>query len=304
MSRVMSMVEFLKTEAPNAEKAVARKFVEREPFFAAWPFETSARSSVDFNRQENLPSTTNRAVGELYGPSQGQIDIGKEPMKIQGGIAPFDSFQMAIGDGSRRTIEAEGFVESVARNYIRDVFKGNDDADPRIIRGLQLRQTILGKNLLTQTPGPATLLQVSNAVDLCRLPTHIAMGKSLRTRFSIAANNSDVGGYITRGEDAFNREVMVMNDLPVLVIGEDASDTPILDFTEASDTTSLYILSLGPEMTHGIQVAAARIEDLGRDPSTGQRHNLLLDWFASIIVRHSRAAVRYSNITNAPVTRE
>jgi len=301
---VMPMVEFLKTEAPNEEKAVVRKFLETEPFFAAWGFETRAQSAVPFNRQEKLASTTSRAVGELYAPSHGVLDPGWEPMKIQGGISPFDVFQMETGDGNRRQTEAEDFVESVGRNYIKSVFKGDDSTDPREIRGLQLRQTIIGTNLLTQSAGAATMLQVHRAIDLCRRPTHIAMGKGLRTRFSVAASDTTVGGYITKGEDDFGKKVMVIAELPVLVIGEDASDTAILGFTEANDTTSLWILSLLPNMTHGIQVSPPRAVDLGIDPSNGLRANILMDWKASFIVRHLRAAVRYENITDIAVTKE
>lgn len=301
MSVVMNMVEFLKTEAPPQEKAVASKFVETAPFLRALPFETRAQVGVPYNRQNTLPSTTARAVGETYTPSQGQVDPGFEPMKLQGGISPFDAFQVATGD-NRRNIEAGGFIESVGRNFVRDVFKGDDTADPRIIRGLQLRCTTVGTNLVTQAAGAATMIQVHRAINQCRRPTHIAMGKLLHTRFSVAASNTAVGGYITRGQDEFGLPVMMIAGLPVIKIDEDGTDTDILGFTEASSSTSLYVLSLGPEMMHGIQVAPPRAEDLGRDSSNGVRYNTLVDWYASFILRHERAAVRYQLITDVAVT--
>lgn len=301
MTAVMTMTEFLKTEAPDNERAVARLFVNEPGLLRVLPFETRPQSGIPFNQQQALPSTTSRAVGETYTASQGVIDPGFEPMKIMGGISPFDAFQVATGD-NRRGIEAEGFIESVGRNYVRDFFKGDDSSDPRIMRGLQLRCTDTSKNLVTQSAGAMTIIQLQRAIELCRRPTHICMGTLLLTRLTVAASNTAVGGYITRGQDAFGSPVTMFGNLPIVPISEDGTDTRILGFTEASSTTSVYVLSLGPDMLHGAQVAPARAEDLGRDPSSGTQYKTVVDWYATLVRRHDRAAVRYNNITDVAVT--
>lgn len=301
MTTVMTQAEFLKTEAPPSEKAVAAKFVSQPGLLRVMPFETRPQPYVPFNRTAALPTTTNRAVGETYTASQGVVDPGFEAMKIQGGISPFDAFQVATGDNRRRT-EAANFIDSVGRNFVRDVIKGDDSSDPRIIRGLQLRCATSGTNLVTQSAGACTVIQMNRAIELCENPTHILMGTLMKTRFNVAASNTAVGGYITRGEDQFGSPVTFFADLPIIPVDRDAADARILGFTEASSTTSIYVVSLGAESMHGIQVAPARAEDLGRDPSNGTRYNTVIDWYASFILRRERSAVRYENITDVAIT--
>jgi hypothetical protein len=297
----MTMFEFLKTEAPAPERGVAALFVEEEPLFRAIPFETRPDAFVPYNRQTALPSTTARAVGESYTASQGTVEPGAEPMKMMGGISPFDNFQVATGD-TRRGQESAGFVESVARNYVRDFIKGDDSANPRIMRGLQLRQTDTDVNHLVQSAGAATVLKMLEAKDRGRRMTHWIMGKGLARRWTQAAHDTDVGGYITRGNDEIGKPVTMLADLPIIIVDRDAADSEILPFTEASSTTSMYCVSLRPDMLHGIQVAPPIAEDLGRDPTTGTTWNTVVDWFASLVVRHARAAIRYSGITDALIT--
>ena len=85
MTDTMTMIEFLKTEHPPQETAVAKKFIEDVPLLRVLPFETQAVQSIDFNQQTKLPQTANRGIGEEYTASQGTIELGNEPMKILGG---------------------------------------------------------------------------------------------------------------------------------------------------------------------------------------------------------------------------
>lgn len=298
----ITMFEFLKTEAPDPQRAVAKLFTDEEPFFNVFPFETNPVSGVPFNRETALPATTARAVGEDYVGTTGTIDPGFEPLKIQGGISPFDSFQVETGSGSRRAVEAMGFVESVARNYLRDFIKGDDSADPRIIRGLQLRQDDTAVNHIVGGDVAGTITQVLNAKTRCRKPTHWLMGTGLANKFTIAAHDTTVGGYITRSTDEFGLAVTILANLPIIEVDRDGADAEILGFTEANTTTSMYCVSLRPDMVHGLQAAPPAAVDLGRDPSVGTRWNTLVDWYASFIVRHKRGAIRYSGITDVAIT--
>lgn len=299
---MMTNVELLKTDAPDRVRAVSKIFVETAPLLRVLPMETRPVPFVGFNRQESLPGTGNRAVGEEYTPTKGTIDPGAEPMKIQGGISRFDSFQVVTGTGDRRNLEAASFVESVGRNYVRDVIKGDDVADKRTIRGLQLRLTDTNKNLFAPGVGGGKIINFQTAKDMCRKPTHWLMGKGLARRLSIAASDTTVGGFIERDQDELGNRINILDTLPIVVIDEDGDDNAILEFTEASSTTSAYCVSLGPEMMHGIQAQDPAAENLGRDPVTGVSYNTVVDWFASIILRHARSAVRYSEITDVAIT--
>lgn len=298
----MTMFEFLKTEAPLPQRMVAKLFTDEEPFFNVFPFQTKATSGEPFNRETALPATTARAIGEEYVSTTGTVDPGFEPMKIQGGISAFDRFQVETGSGERRVVEAMGFVESVARNYLRDFIKGDDSADPRIIRGLQLRQTVVDVNHIVGGDVAGTITKFLQAKTACRKPTHWLMGTALSDKLTIAAHDTTVGGYITRSTDEFGLEVTILANLPIIRIDRDGSDTEILGFTEANTTTSAYCVSLRSDMVHGLQAAPPAAVDLGVDPSNGTRFNTLVDWYATVMVRHERGAVRYSGITDVAIT--
>lgn len=299
---MMTMPEFLKTEAPAPQRAVTKLFVEEGALFRAIPWETSTQAGVPFNKQTGLPSTAARAVGETYTPSTGTVEPGFEAMKIYGGLAQFDAFQVATGSGSRRALEVASKVESAVRNFTADFVTGDATSDVRVVNGLQNRCTDTSKNLYAQGDAAATITGGLTAKKMARRPTHIIMGEGLHNRFSVAAHNTAVGGYITRTKDAMGEEVMSLFNLPVIVVERDEADAEILDFSEASSTTSAYFISFRPDMCHGAQVAFPRAEDLGRDPTNGTQWNTLVDWYATFVIHHDRAVVRWSGITDAAVT--
>lgn len=299
---MMTMPEFLKTEAPPPQRAVTKLFVEEGRLFRAIPWETRAQAGVPFNKQTGLPSTAARAVGETYTPSTGTVEPGFEAMKIYGGLAQFDAFQVATGSGSRRSLEVASKVESAVRNFTADLIKGDSTSDVRVVNGFQNRCTDTTKNLYAPGAGAATVTRGLNARKMARKATHIIMGEGIHNRWSVAAHNTAVGGYITRTKDAMGEEVMVLFGLPVIVVERDEADAEILDFTEASSSTSIYFVSFGLGMCYGAQVAFPRAEDLGRDPSNGTQWNTLVDWYATPMIEHDRAVVRWSGITDAAVT--
>jgi hypothetical protein len=224
---------------------------------------------------------------------------------IQGGISNFDDFQVQTGSGSRRALEAESFIEAVGRNFVRDVLKGDDSSDPRIIRGLQLRltdSTADTGNLLAPGAGAATITRFLAVARLVRNPTHYIMSRAMKDKLAIAAMDTSVGGYITRDKDEMGAEVMVVAGLRVIVADRDATDAIILPFTEASSTTSVYCVSLGPLAMHGIQVRPPNVRDLGLDPTNGTQHNTVVNWEASFMLEGEKNAARYSQITDAAIT--
>jgi hypothetical protein len=297
----MTMVEFLKTEAPDNERGVARLFVEAEPLFRALPWETNAQGGWPYNRQTSLPGNSNRAIGESYTPTPGTVEQRFEPLKIHGTVIPFDMHQLRTGTGNRRALEAEGALEGVARDFVRDMIKGDDSADTRNMRGLQARLTDTNNNLFAPGVGPATIENFGLVKRLAERPTAWIMGSPLANKVMVASHDTSVGGDIGRTKDEMGEEVLRLCGLPIIEVDRDSSGADILGFTEASTTTSAYCVSLGLTMMHGIQTAAPMVEDLGRDPSNGTLINAIIDWDASFILRHARAAVRYSQITNAAI---
>lgn len=301
----MTLLEFLKTEPGPAQSFPTKKFVETSPLMATITWENAEGTGTAYNQEASLPSTTARAVGETYSHSQGTYNPGFEPLKIYGGKSNFDAFLVRSGRGSRRSIEAGAFLESVARNWEMDFFKGSTTTDPRPIQGLQSRLTDTSRNHFVNGDAAATIRNFKRAKKLGVNLTHIAMGEDMKIRVDTAASNNSVGGAVyMRKDESLGMEVTFLCGLPILTISRDETETDILDFSEASSTTSVYFLSLRPDMLHGQWHGPPTMVDLGRDPTTGTSYNSVLDWDAGTVLEHPRAAVRMSGITDAAITLE
>lgn len=309
---MFTMVEFQKTEMPPATRAVVKKFVETSVLLGVIPWDNIAGPGDMMMAQTALPTITKRAIGETYVHSQGTYDPGFEALKIQGGLSKFDRFQVLTGSGRRRTQETEAFLEAIALNFDRDFVKGDQDTDPRDYFGLQARLNRLPNQVLSADPIGGTLKPLSMSVALAAVtqtanPTHWVMSKEMRNWITVTANNTAVGGYITRSKDDMGKEVLMFCDLPILAINKDSTDTKILDWLETitaggSGGTSIYCVSFRPDRLHGIQNSFPTAVDLGQDPTNGTQYNTLIEWLASIKLEHYRSATRVRDIANALLT--
>ncbi|MCZ6508818.1 MAG: hypothetical protein O7A04_12335 [Acidobacteria bacterium] len=301
----MTLLEFQKTEPPPAQSAPVSKFVETSELMAVFPWEDAVGTGQAYNQEASLPSTTARAVGETFTASMGTWNPGFEPLKIYGGKSQFDAFLIRSGRGARRAIETAAFNESVAMNWESDFFKGDTSSDPRPVQGLQNRLTDTSQNLFSNGTAAATIRNCKRAARLGRNITHIAMGDLMKIRFDTAAHNSSVGGSVLiREADNLGMPITFLLGFPIIEIKKDENDSDILDFSEASSTTSIYFLSLRPDRLHGIWHGPPSMVDLGRDPTSGTAYNSVLDWDAGTVMEHPRAAVRMSAITDAAITLE
>jgi len=132
------------------------------------------------------------------------------------------------------------------------------------------------------------------------------MNKAMRRRLSAAARKYDVGGYITYELDAFGRRVTYYNDLPILIVDKDSTNTDILPFEEAASSgtataTSIYCVSFSEGMFNAIQGDDIDVRDLGEvDDSPVYRTRV--EWDCGIAIYHGRAAARLWTISDAAVT--
>ncbi len=299
---MFTMPEFLKTNPPQMQAGIVKKFVDSSMLLRVMPFLTRPQPGHVFNRQASLPNVTARAIGELPTHSQGSVDPGYEPHKHYSGTAKFDRYQAITDQSDRIVFELLAFAEALALNYDRDVLKGDSSSNVKNLNGLQFRCTDTTQNHLVHGDAAGTIANALVAKQMCRNPTHWIMGEGFHNKITLAAHNTSVGGQIERGKDEMGQEVTIFCGLPIVVVKRDASDTAILEFTEANTTTSVYCVSLRLDRLHGIQPEQPYVKDLGEDPSNGLQRNIVIDWHPGTVLEHPRSAVRWSGITNAALS--
>lgn len=289
-------------------QAVIEMYARTSGVMGELPFENISGNALKYNREEKLPGIGFRGVNEGYPESTGILNPVTEPLVIAGGDLDVDKFILdTMGEG-RRASEEMMKVKALALSWERTFFKGDMATEPREFDGLQKR--VMGPQLIpagtTAGGDPLSLLLLDELIDTVREPTHLFMSKAMKRRLTAAARNSDVGGSISWKLDEFGRRVDSYNGLPIITIGNDNEDRPILGFNEASpgggspDSTSIYCVSFGDGGVIGLQNGVIDVRDLGElqeKPALRTR----VEWYAGIAVLHGRAAARLWGIKNAPV---
>lgn len=271
-------------------------------------FESISGNALKYNREEKLPGVGFRGVNESYPESTGILNPVTEPLVIAGGDLDVDKFILdTMGEG-RRASEEMMKVKALALSWTRTLFKGDMTTEPREFDGFQKR--ITGPQLIpagsTAGGDPLSLLLLDELIDAVREPTHLFMSKAMRRRLTAAARAADVGGSISWSKDEFGEQITLYNGMPIITVGNDNEDRPILGFNEASpgggapESTSIYCVSLSDGGVIGLQNGVIDARDLGElqeKPALRTR----VEWYAGLSVRHGRAAARLWGIKNAPV---
>lgn len=305
----LTLLEAAKLAAPT-EAVYIEEYAAQSEILRVIPFKNVPGGALPYNREDTLPGIGFRGVNEGYNESTGIINPQVEVCKIAGGDLDVDRYIIDTQGESVRSSHELMKVKSLAHAWTRTFIKGDSSTNPRVFDGLQIRLT--GTQLLDNAGGaggPLSLNRLDALIDQVDSPTHLVMGKAARRWLTAASRDTNVGGFITHDKDEFGRRISVYNDLPILVVDQDETDTDILGYTEASPdgsvttNTSIYCVSFGDMMCTGIQAAAAgefgiSVRDLGELESKPVMRTRI-DWYCALAVMHGRSAARLRGITNA-----
>jgi hypothetical protein len=296
----LTLLEAAKLNSGDVYKAgVISKFAETSEILRVLSFMQIAGNSLKYNIEETLPGIGFRGVNGSYTESTGIINPKVESLSIAGGDMDVDKFILDTMGTDQRTIQEAMKIKALALSWTRTFFKGDNDSDPREFDGLQKR--LSGDALIDNGTAGLKLSKLDEAIDAVDGANAILMSKAMRRRLTVAARTSSVGGNITYTIDQFGRQVTMYNDLPILIVDKDNNNTDILGFTEASSTTSIYVVAFGDGMVQGIENGGMSVRDLG-ELETKPALRTRIEWFSGFGVFAPRSAARIKNITDAAVT--
>ncbi|MBW7990035.1 MAG: hypothetical protein FVQ84_08480 [Planctomycetes bacterium] len=292
------------------DQAVVEIFARNSPILMVLPFRTISGNALKYNREQTLPGVAFRGVNEAFSSSVGVLNPITESLTIIGGDLEVDKFIIDTEGADIRSIHEAMKLKAIAEDWQTTFFKGDVQTDVKEFDGLQTR--LVGNQLIdagVSSGGDALSLGVvDELIDAVNDPTHLAMNKTLARRFSAAARDTAVGGFITFGKDEFGRRIMFYGDLPILVIQSLQGLDTVLPFTEANPgggsaaSTSMYCLSITPNGIQGIQNKPMEARDLGEQdikPVMLTR----VEWYAGMMIRHGRAGGRLRGIKNAAIVK-
>ena len=292
----------------EVEQAVVEVFATSTPILEVLPFREIGGNSYTYSREQRLPGVAFRGVNESFTPTRGVVNPITETLTIVGGEIEVDNFTLHTEGEDVRAREEAMQIKSIAEEWQRAFFKGDSSTNPREMDGLQRR--ITGNQLIpagaTAGGDALSLVTLDTAISRVMNPTHLLMNKKMRIRLQAAARDVNVGGYITFGPNEFGRRIMRYHEIPILEVEDAAGEDTVLPFSETNPgggtpaSTSIYVLSIGPNMVEGIQNGGMQVRDIGEmenKPAVKTR----LEWYSGLTVKHGRSAARLHGIKDVAV---
>jgi hypothetical protein len=304
----LTLLEAAKLESGDAiRSAIIELYAGSSDILMNLPFETIPGNALKYNREESLPGVGFRGVNEAYTASTGVLNPLTESLVIAGGDLDVDKFIIDTMGANQRSVQEAMKVRALSLAWTRKFIKGDNQSDPREFDGLQVR--LIGNQLIAAgatANGTALSLNIlDSAIDQTLNPTHIIMNKAMRRRLTAAARTPAVSGYVTYTKDAFGRPVMMYNDLPIMIVDLDHTQTSILPFTEAATSgtataCSVYVVSMGEDGVMGLQNGGIDVRDLG-ELQTAPVFRTRVEWYNGFGTFNGRAATRIWSIADAAI---
>ncbi len=287
---------------------VMELYAKNSPILQYMPFEDIQGNALAFNREKTLPAVGFRGVNEAYAEGTGTVENVIESLSISGGDIDVDKFLVDTGGAGQRATQEGMKIKALSLSIAKETVKGDVTSAPKGFDGLQVRLT--GDQLIANgadAGGTAlSLVKLDEVIDAVEDPTHLIMNKTMRRLLSAAARLSTVGGYITYELDAFGRRVTKFNDLPILIMDKDNTNTDIMAFDEAAASgssvcTSIYCVSFEENGVIGLQSSEMQVRDLGELDSSPV-YRTRVEWYTTLAILRPRAAARLRYIKNAAAT--
>lgn len=273
------------------------------------PFESIPGNSYAFNREKTLPRVDFRGVNQGYTEGTGELETITDTLTIAGGDVDVDRFIVKTGGPNQRTVQIEMKVKALALKLTKQIVKGDTTSDKKAFDGLQARITESSQLIANSTAASGaglSLIKLDEAIDAVETPTHLVMTKGMRRILTQAARTSTVGGYITYDTDEFGRRVTQYNDLPILIVDKDETNTDIMSFDEAANSgssvcQSIYVLSLDANGVLMLQNGDMQVTDLG-ECSDAPVYRTRIEWYTTLSQRRLYASARLRYIQNTTAT--
>ena len=306
----LTLVEAAKLNSGDViRSAVIEMFARESDILRELPFEDIQGNALKYTIESALPGIGFRGVNESFPESSGVLNPQTEALSIAGGDLDVDRFIIQTqGQGVRSTHE-QLKIKALSAGWTAKFIKGDSATNPREFDGLQVRLQNSQVISAGATAGgaAASLAALDELIDSVDDPTHIIMSKAMRRKFTAAARDQAVSGYVTYSADSFGRRIALYNDLPMLVAYGAAGGDDILPFNEASasgaaTSTSIYVVSMGPGKLIGIQNGGMDVRDLG-ELQAAPVFRTRVEWYSGMAMYHARAAARLRNIGNLTIVK-
>lgn len=268
----------------------------------ALQFENISGSAIEYTREGVLPTVGARAVNEAYSEDAGQAEKRKVALKIVGGDLDVDKFIVQTMGADVRVTKVQQKIKALAGYIEKLLIKGDETSNSEEFDGLQaILGGTAGNQVIDNGAAGLSLAKLDEAIDAVENPNMILLNKNLIRRLVTASRSTSVGGTVNYEVNNFGQRITTYNGIPLIPIDKDNTETAILPFTEASSTSSIYIVNASAGVYTGIENQGIQVRDLG-ELDTKPVYRTRVEWYLNHAVWHKRGAARLMKITDAAVT--
>lgn len=303
----LTLLEAAKSEQDLARAAVISELSEG-PLLGIMPFRDVEGAGIFYEQEGELPAVGFRGINEAADHTYGVMNPQSEALKIFTSEVDVDTAILDFHGPDAKANQIRMKVRSM-RMTLEDLFiNGNESVNPRQFDGLKARIPDASSQALTMNTGALSLIKLDeliDTVDAAGGTKVLLMNKGMRRRLTAASRSTSIGGFINYTQDQFGRRVEAYGDVPIITMDVNAQNSPILPFTEASSTTSIYCVALGDLLTTMIQGRnrgqfGVSVRELGEVPDAPVDRTRI-EWYVGEAVFNGRSAARLRGITDAAV---
>lgn len=265
----LTLDQMLKSTPGNRPSTAQVISIFRESVFLnSRRFKDIGGAAESYEIEANLPTTEKRALNANFTDAGGgRTGLEHEALRIYGLKLHEDEAARKMGIATPSVQNAMA-AKSTRLTLEYDSWYGDPNTDALSVGGFQYWAENSGDTTETSQSAGATsggaalsVFKLREAIDSCIDPVALVMGQTMRNRLTGGAENTAAAGYVTYSE-AFGQRLAFFDDLPIITMQRDTSNTKIGAFTEAaasgsSTASSIYILGSayywfqngGPDMT-------------------------------------------------------
>ena len=303
----VTLLEAAKHSQDELERAVTKIIVENSPVLEQLPMRTINGPAYRYNLESSLGTIGFRGVGGSWTPDAGVINPQFESTVIMGGEVKVDNYEVQVMS-NYLDLKAEKYrmkARQAGFTFSENFFEGDTAVTPYGYDGI--RKRITGGQLLAQTAGGVTLTlaMLDKLIDtVVGGPDALYMNKTLRRKVTELVRTQTGTMRIDTTQDAFGRQQMAYNGVPIRIVERMDDATTYLGFDEDDgsgnlDTASIYAAKFGTDFCHGIQnMSLPSVKDFG-EVQAGPYHLGRIEWYVGLVVKHPRSIARLSRINDA-----
>jgi HK97 family phage major capsid protein len=294
----LTLAESAKLSQDMLKRGVIETIVEESPVLERLPFIEVEGNSFKYNQENTLPAASFFAVNAVWTEGTATFTQKTANLSILGGDADVDNFiqrtRSSIQD--QRAIQTQLRAKSVARKFEQTFIYGDTSGDANAFDGLGILAPAAQELTAGANGGALTLALLDQLIDLVKGGKPDALLMSKRTRRKLKALLAASTHYVEGGEDAFGRQVMLYDGIPVL-----ASDFQLDTETEGSETaaSSIYAVQFSEsDGLVGLENGALDVVDVGQLESKDAAR-VRIRWYVGLALLRDSALARLRGINAA-----